>query len=88
MPYDDLYAVTGGKTAGIVIDGSFITESAMQPEGWSELSKDVPLMISTTFAEMAGSMASHNLSALVNNTTDYGIFGGPASITTICPKSI
>ena len=78
MPYDDLYAVTGGKTAGIVIDGSFITESAMQPEGWSELSKDVPLMISTTFAEMAGSMASHNLSALVNNTTDYGIFGDPA----------
>lgn len=78
MPYDELYAVTGGKSAGIVIDGDFIPESAMQPEGWSESSKDVPLMISTTFAEMAGSMASHNLSALVNNTTDFGIFEDPA----------
>ena len=78
MPYDDLVAVTEGKTAGIVIDGDFIPESAMQPDGWSDLSRDVPLMISSTFAEMAGSMASHNLSALVNNTTDFGIFEDPA----------
>lgn len=73
MPYDELYAVTGGKYPGIVID-DFMTESCYDSAKgtWGDLSKDVPVMISATFAEMAGSMANNCLPALVNNTTDYG----------------
>ncbi len=77
IPYDELCEVTGGATAGIVIDGDIVTESAYKADGtWSENSKDVPLIISSTFAEMAGSMANNCLSALVNGMTDGMAAGG------------
>lgn len=79
MPYDELCTV-GLAAPGILLEPGFIDESAYNAaEGtWSKNTVDMPVMISATFAEMAGSMANHNLSALVNNTTDFGIFGDPA----------
>lgn len=73
LPYHELSALAAGTGvgAGPTIDGDLITASARNPEDetWTDISKDVPLMISYTFSELssgAGSMA--------NNTIDPAVF--------------
>lgn len=71
---NDLYAQTSaaeGPGQGPVIDGDYILESPIDPEtgAWSEMASEIPIIISTTFAEFTGNIANASVPALVNNMT-------------------
>lgn len=75
MDYDDLREIAAdtGVGAGPTVDGTFIVESPYDPAtlGWTSMSDGIPMIISSTIAEMSGAMADNCLSALVNNSTDF-----------------
>lgn len=75
IDYAELLALTSGTGVGggPTIDGEFIVESPIDPETgyWTEMCKDIPMMISTVYAEMAGAIDDNTIPALINNTTDY-----------------
>ena len=73
--YADLRILTDGINVGRgpTIDGEFIVEQSYDTSTmtWTSMSNDIPMIISSTFAEMSGAIANNSLSALVNNSTDF-----------------
>ena len=75
MDYNDLrnLAADTGVGNGPTVDGEFIVENPFDAAtlSWTSMSDDIPMIISTTIAEMTGAMANNCLPALVNNSTDF-----------------
>lgn len=98
VPYDELIAAispaagaessnpfaSGPAYPGVVIDGEFITESAIGTDGtWGELSKDKPLIVSTAFSELGqnpGTMAGNSIDPAVFYASMGAMQGGMPAI--------
>lgn len=74
IDYAELLALTSGTGvgAGPTIDGEFIVASPIDAEGnWHEMTSDIPMMITTAYAEFAGAIDDNTIPALIDNSTDY-----------------
>ena len=69
--YGEVYAYAGGGN-GPTIDGEFIVASPIDENGnWHEMTNNIPMMITTAYAEMSGAIDDNTIPALIDNSTDY-----------------
>ncbi len=74
MDYAELAALAAdtGVGNGPTVDGEFIVASPIDAEGnFHEMANDIPMMITSTFAEFSGSIDDNTISALINNATPW-----------------
>lgn len=74
IDYAELVSLSAGTGVGNgpTIDGEFIVASPIDAEGnFHEMANNIPMMITSTFAEFSGSIANATISALINNSTPF-----------------
>lgn len=75
LTYNELYTLSSGTGVGggPTIDGTFITESPVDPETllWSEMADEIPMMITFAYAEFNGAMSNSIAAATVDPLVFY-----------------